>query len=667
MRETKWFLSSRLVSSRLVSSRLVSWINKTNYILTQQKIYFDSLLANPVEWQMNDDLLQAETDGKLKINRAPAFVACVSNFSNFLDLFRKTLRNLELGVPVVVLSRTNTSQHCFRWFEILLDLIKEETNISPGMLTFASVHPDNIQHIFDSVSDDCPMLMTCSRDLAKLVKKGKSNVIASTGGPNTLVTNNLDAISDAVKVSAGIENSGQCTAMRHVVVGGINHNNRYVRCPLAVASLFVLVRKSPEKSYFCVFSLTIQFKLSLVVSVSRTEIVILLTLHLYCSNILDGNHVSSLFDTIDVVEGPGKSLMEGKFAGVFEDAPFFPGGLPRGYVAHEKVDMAYKVNEPGELPPKNIDEHWRRVVLDFSQKSDGSAIKAKDDFTDKLATWLVENQPISVAVNDDGNYDLLKYIWERTGGVVYTGGSIENPALTCQARPQEGEIFGEFPVRKDLRQYSKFPVVVPSPTAAYNATYREEYLLRKRGESLPDYVKNYIKSCEDDVYKGYLMEMGEYLLDATMDGPRHGCGERTALWGLQRPPVDGAPTVFKVKDDVKNFDELSVKLLPFFMTNARKSAVVVVEGGDKNGDLSKKLQKAGVTDKMDVRFKKFLGEEFFNEVVIGKAGEEIELAMVGQFVSLYLCVGHVKSTKGGDEEFIKAFSGSEKWLRVNKQ
>lgn len=86
----------------------------------------------------------------------------------------------------------------------------------------------------------------------------------------------------------------------------------------------------------------------------------------------------------------------------------------------------------------------------------------------------MRNQPISLAVNSD--MELGKYLFEKTGQVVYTVGTEENPALTCQARPQEGEIFGEFPVRSKLEEYTKFPVVVPTPTAAYNSNYEPLYL-----------------------------------------------------------------------------------------------------------------------------------------------------------------------------------------------
>ena len=40
--------------------------------------------ANLVERRLNDQLLEDETASNITINRAPAYVGCVSNFSNFL-------------------------------------------------------------------------------------------------------------------------------------------------------------------------------------------------------------------------------------------------------------------------------------------------------------------------------------------------------------------------------------------------------------------------------------------------------------------------------------------------------------------------------------------------------------------------------------------------------
>jgi hypothetical protein len=51
----------------------------------------ESLEANPVEHAMVDSLLRDESRGVLALRREPALVGAVSNFTNFLDLCRKTL------------------------------------------------------------------------------------------------------------------------------------------------------------------------------------------------------------------------------------------------------------------------------------------------------------------------------------------------------------------------------------------------------------------------------------------------------------------------------------------------------------------------------------------------------------------------------------------------
>jgi hypothetical protein len=122
-----------------------------------------------------------------------------------------------------------------------------------------------------------------------------------------------------------------------------------------------------------------------------------------------------------------------------------------------------------------IQEYWRKVVVDFT-RTDPTEVG-------KLAAWLNTNQPISLAVNGprSESLDLGISLFEKTGMVVNTIGSTDTvdtpPAMTCQARPQEAEIFGEFPPRGQLEKYTRFPVFVPSSTPAYDTAYPGSFSL----------------------------------------------------------------------------------------------------------------------------------------------------------------------------------------------
>ena len=200
------------------------------------------------------------------------------------------------------------------------------------------------------------------------VKSDHPNTMSSTGGPNTLVAPRLTpSVKEAIRFSAMIENSGQCTALRHAVVAA----------------------ESDEE-------------------------------------------VESLFDGAPVVTTPQDSLRAGEFAGIFADSPIEP--TPPGYTKVDGLNAHYKVSS--DLPEDGVEEYWRKVFVDVTSPSE--PLKSGSESANDLAAWLVRNQPISLAVNED--MELGRYLFERTGQVVYTVGTAENPALTCQARPQEGEV-----------------------------------------------------------------------------------------------------------------------------------------------------------------------------------------------------------------------------------
>ena len=591
----------------------------------------EAVMANTVERRLNDLLIRDETQNVLSIDRKPIYVACVSNFSNFLDLSRKTLRSLEVGIPVVILGRSHTSQHVFRWVELLQELAADK--IDTGMITYLSGSVEDLSHTLQN----CPagnLYATCSRDLAATLKATYPKTIASTGGPNTLVvTSNIPnekdqkknkdaptdsltrAVQDAIRISATIESAGQCTALRHCVVP----------------------TDTSDETLEALWSATV------------------------------------------TPDGPAQALQAGKFDGVFtHTATPLPPDNPsdrQDVYQHpsERPQVAYKIAStlPVLDPPMN--EYWRQVAVDFTKLD---LAKSAED-RQALCTWLNTAQPISLAINGPRNeaFDVGLKLFDHTGLVVYTLGSTDATetmpaALTCQARPQDAECFGEFPPRNAMQKYSMFPVVIPSSNPSYGATYTDEYLTQQTMDtswSAP--TQALLEAIQDPLVRGYAMTVIRYLQDVDKDNPHFGrtAETRTTLWGLQRPPLHQAAHVYV--PDTTSWDAVAPLFLLYYVTTARSQMVLTVHPDNKGVQELLDGHDIGyhVTDQADWQAQCDLqaADVFFSKVVTDQDEQSNppKFCMAGLFALQHLPAGHIKSTAANDDEFLLRFKGlSKKWL-----
>jgi hypothetical protein len=598
----------------------------------------EAIIANTIERRLNDLLLQEEEAEHVIIDRRPIFVATVSNFTNFLDLSRKTLRSLELGIPVVVLGRHQTTQqHSYRWTQLLVDLCAD-AGIHPGMITYLSCALGDIKDITTSCQDMTGNLyVTGSRSLAADIAKTYANTVASTGGPNTLVSTDwassdeqsVTAVSDAIANSAAIESAGQCTALRHCVIPS-----------------------------------------------SMTD-----------------SDCQRVFDRLAPLESAESALKKGQFAGIFSHSATNTPPVPAAastdlshphdsYVKHESVQAFLKIRE-GQLPEAEMQEYWRQVVVDFTKMdlvqvdTETGKRQVNEAHMKQLTAWLNENQPISLAVNGPRTEAIavgLK-LWERTSLVVNTIGSTDDeempPAMTCQARPQDGEIFGEFPPRNAMDQYTTFPVLIPSSNPSYGSWYNEKYLQTK-GAALSDYIikstKTLLSEIRNDIVRGYCIVLIEYLQNVARGNPKHGRpgASRTVLWGIQRPPLD-QKTVIRCGGPTCSWDHIAPIYVLFHATTARDQVELSID--PDNAELIAfctyhKLRH--VVETSDVAMQSARRPDIFHWVSVSgvSTAQRNVWPMAGNFVSLYLPMGHVKSTKANDEEFQLHCLLSSKWLNT---
>jgi hypothetical protein len=603
----------------------------------------EAIQANPVEQRLNDQLWDSEAAGRVVIPRRIALVPCVSNFSHFLDMCRKTLRNIELGIPVMVLSRNHTSQYPYRWVIALVDQLKAH-GVDSRYLTFCSADLSSQQALIkaaaaaaaaDTTMADAPpsppFLFTGARQLAETIKRDVAGgMIASTQGPNLMVALGLpNSVAAAAAMSATIENSGQCTALRVLVAPGAEAT------PATVEAMF------------------------------------------------------------DTTSGGGDApgyLAAGEFAGLLEPPPMsMEGGAPitpAGYTAHPSTArVSYRVRPDLPAPPgaeeSAFEEHWRQVVLDVVAPP-----ALTDDFVDSIGGWLVKHQPITLTVNGaTGNaehsasptppehYAVARRIFERSAQCVYTIGDADIPALSAQARPQDGEVFGELPPLHMMTDVTRFPMIVPSAQAAYFSHYSRDHLERLGAEASGSggALGAIVGAASEPTVKGYIVELADYLRDAAV-GPRRSHAARTCLYGLQRPPLDGKLTAIRC-GAATTLDEVLPFVLPFALTNAAEQAVLSVD--PTNHGLLDELKT------LDASVGKPLaGIEMWTRTEAEHAGDAVQstlartvrpdvlsaehpFPLAQQFVSRLVTLGHVKSTRSDDHHFLATFEASPKWLRFD--
>lgn len=274
-------------------------------------------------------------------------------------------------------------------------------------------------------------------------------------------------------------------------------------------------------------------------------------------------------------------------------------------------------------------------------------------------------------MNDD-SWDLKRRFFEATGLCVYTFGTkATGYALTAQARPQDGEIFGEFPPRKTMDTFSRYPMMNPLPCSSWNTVFSENYLAEHSKDREIDpivggMVESIMNKIEDAKYRGYAQLIAEYLSDSCSNNPYsvskdNGTG-RTSYFGLQRPPIIENYVTLLSYGDVGNNDLFLLHLLPFAITNSHSQCVVnLSNGGESLKDLVASCLGLKVVDSEDIS-----KLNLFNEIKVDEVAKDFEFALPFQFCSKLFCLGHCKSTIPNDDTFLEEFANSKKWLKLRK-
>jgi len=368
--------------------------------------------------------------------------------------------------------------------------------------------------------------------------------------------------------------------------------------------------------------------------------------------------VDDIFRPTPVVKTPDQSLADGIFAGIFEGV-----NERKLYAGYKQLPSQPAIHfRMGQRPPNEIDECWREPIIDVT------APLAKDfkskAFVKDLCYWLNKEQPISLAINGDA--DLAMEVFESTGLVVYTVGTLEKPALTAQARPEDGECFGEFPPRSQLQEFTHLPVIIPSSTPGYNSYYTSQSLDSASKASYPaglEYCNDVFVGCSATAL-GFVKNLCNYLTDAC--GPKRGsgCGGRTPVYGLQRPPImENYPTVLRVAAGA-TLDEAYPIIAPFYVTNARSQLQVSLDPASSIVSSIEKFAGIQIVKENAAAFQSRRQTFTPYNVLTIEGKNELEPLLAMHWVSRLFCLGHIKSVNKDDDVFFQKFSKSKKWLAI---
>lgn len=197
--------------------------------------------------------------------------------------------------------------------------------------------------------------------------------------------------------------------------------------------------------------------------------------------------------------------------------------------------------------------------------------------------------------------------------------------------------------------------------ARYEPKHLAEAAQRERSQSSG--ARQLLQAVGKAELRGYAVLLAEYLKESC--GAKQGFGNRTTLWGLQRPPLRDVSTLLRVRAS-DELDAVILHLMPFLLTNAKEGLAISI-AADCSAEMKQAIRKACENvpchEEDHGSFEqRCQSSEPWNSVDVDPAVVE-ELPLVDHFVLRLLPMGHIKSACQDDKDFVKAFENSPKWLK----